>query len=61
MKCEITAVARFTWPGQNESFICAGHAPKLQATAAAMGLPLQILPLTFDEMAEKVCQQELRA
>lgn len=57
MKCEMTAVGRFTWPGRAESFICAGHEPKLVGLAQAMGLPLEVIHLTPEEMAEKVCQQ----
>ena len=36
---------RFTWPGRDESTICEEHVGKLRGVAAAMGLPLQVIPL----------------
>lgn len=46
--CGHTAAYRFTWPGQNEAGICEQHAGKLQGIAAAMGMPLQLIPLGLD-------------
>lgn len=46
VQCPCAALFRFTWPGRDEAFICAGHVPKLRAVAAAMGLNLQITELT---------------
>jgi len=48
-KCDAIAVARFTWPGREEKGICSAHLPKLRATASALGLRLQIIPLLDDE------------
>ena len=43
--CGIAAAFRFTWPGRDEAGICWGHAPKLKATADAMGMHLQLIPI----------------
>ena len=55
--CENDAVYRFTWPGQDESFICEDHVKWLQNVANAMGLHLQIIPLEKD-VSEK-CRQSM--
>lgn len=57
-RCEQKAVRRFTWPGQDESFICDEHLPKLQGVANAMGMHLQLIPL--DDDTEATCQQRVR-
>lgn len=51
--CTNKALYRYTWPGQNESGICEFHKPKLENIANAMGLPLQIIPLTVNELTEE--------
>jgi hypothetical protein len=43
--CGKPAAYRFTWPGQDEAFICEEHMPKLKMVAGAMGFQLQIVPL----------------
>jgi hypothetical protein len=58
-KCQNSAFYRFTWPGQNESFICTEHVNKLRSVADAIGLPLQIIDLTHDEQMQHTCQQEV--
>ena len=40
--CDSPGFARFTWPGQDEAEICHEHLPKLQATARAIGLHLEV-------------------
>lgn len=52
IRCENLGLYRFTWPGQDESFICESHVGKLRAVAAAMGLPLQIIPLEDWELED---------
>lgn len=47
--CTNPGAYRFTWPGQDEAHICREHMPKLRSIAAAMGLPLQIIPLDPDQ------------
>lgn len=59
-KCPHQAFYRFTWPGQDESFICTEHVNKLQGVASAMGMYLQIIPLSNEEQAEHTCNQEVR-
>ena len=44
--CDEPAAFRFTWPGQDEAGICIDHVDKLQNIARAMGLHLQVIPLT---------------
>jgi len=48
-QCPCLASYRFTWPGRNESFICSNCVDLLRNVSAAMGLPLQIIPLYNDE------------
>ena len=43
--CDTDAFYRYTWPGRDEAGICVIHAIKAQGVAAAMGLPLQMIPL----------------
>lgn len=44
--CEKPAAFRYTWPGQDEAGICLIHAEQLSAVAAAMGLYVQLIPLS---------------
>ena len=48
--CPNDGAYRFTWPGQKEAHICEEHVAKLRGVANAMGLPLQIIPLTPAEV-----------
>ena len=58
--CPLIAQFRYTWPGEDESFICPIHAPQLQTLARVMGLHLQIIPLQPGEMNVGItCQQHL--
>lgn len=59
-QCSNEASFRFTWPGREESFICADHIGKLSAIADAMGLPLQIIPLDpLVERDREMCRQRV--
>jgi len=59
MKCKNIAIYRYTWPGEQESFVCSDHYMKLTAIANAIGLPLQLIPL--DTNIEKIqCCQEVK-
>ena len=42
-KCENAALFRYTWPGNDESFICLEHSLWLQKVANAIGLHLQMI------------------
>lgn len=44
--CDLPATFRFTWPGRDEAGICHAHAPKLRGVAEALGLHLQLIPLS---------------
>lgn len=60
-QCGNEAIARYTWPGREESFICADHLPQLRVIACAMGLPLQCIPLVPDgaERDRQSCRQQV--
>ncbi len=59
MKCENKASYRFTWPGRDGSFICSHHVYTLRNISDALGLPLQIIPLTNEELEEgTLCNQK---
>ena len=45
--CGEFASFRFTWPGKPETTYCLDHAMKLQGVAAAIGLPLQLIVLSY--------------
>lgn len=61
-QCTHPAEFRFTWPGQDESFICEHHVGKLRSTANAMGMHLQVIQLSEDEIREmpETCRQKVR-
>lgn len=43
--CDNPGAYRFTWPGKDEAAICEQHVDWLKSVAAALGLPLQVIPL----------------
>ncbi len=43
--CDEPGAYRFTWPGQSEDHICAGHVGKLLGVAQMMGFYLEVTPL----------------
>ena len=47
--CKEYARVRYTWPGRDESCACDLHAAKLSGIAEAMGMHLQLIPLTEDD------------
>ena len=48
--CKNPARYRYTWPGDDESLICEKHVDKLVAVAEAIGLHLQIIPLSEEDL-----------
>ena len=44
--CDNPAKYRFTWPGNDEAVICEKCVNQLRGVASAMGLHLQIIPLS---------------
>lgn len=47
--CSEFAAVRYTWPGRDESVACITHAVNLKGVADAMGLHLQLIPLTVED------------
>jgi len=43
--CDRDGSYRFTWPGRDEAHICEDHVKQLRGIAAAMGFPLQVIPV----------------
>lgn len=57
--CKNYARYRYTWPGNDESFICDSHSTHLRNVAAAMGLHLQLISLTEADHLGPVGMQPL--
>lgn len=55
--CDGPVLFRYTWPGRDEAYTCLTHAIALKNIANAMGLPLQMIQLSFDEAEEHTCSQ----
>ncbi len=49
-KCKNKAKFRYTWPGRDESVCCESHAVGIKAVANAIGLHLQIIPLSENDL-----------
>lgn len=54
---------RYTWPGKNESVCCVDHAQQLVGVAGAIGLHLQLIPISYrvtDQIPDEfpTCQQK---
>lgn len=45
--CENPGALRFTWPGRDEAHVCIEHAQRLRNIANAMGMHIQLIPLTI--------------
>jgi len=58
--CQNSAHYRYTWPGKGESFICQIHAMKLIEVAEAIGLPLQLIRLSPEEISKRHCSQLIK-
>ena len=58
--CDNPPAYRYTWPGQDEAYICFKHAAWLDQVANAMGTYLQLFPLTAQDYlnAEKSDEQK---
>lgn len=57
--CPDPPALRFTWPGQDEAAICVVHAIQLNLIADAMGLHLQLIPLTAEDYL-RAAEQEAK-
>ena len=60
MICNQQAVFRYTWPGRNEAVICLECAQQLKVVAEAIGLHLQLIPLSGKEQAGMTCPQTIK-
>jgi hypothetical protein len=58
-RCGNQATLRYTWPGRDESYICDSCADKLDAVAQAIGLHIQLLPISAD--AGQQCEQQVKS
>lgn len=47
--CKNYAATKYTWPGRDQSAVCAEHLPKLLGVANAIGLYVQVLPISVEE------------
>lgn len=57
--CDKPAIYRYTWPGKDESVICKDHLGKLLSVANAMGVYLQIIQLSDEDLkVELICKQK---
>lgn len=56
-QCNKQATFRYTWPGRDEGVTCLEHAQQLKGIANAIGLYLQLIPLSGEEQLGKVCPQ----
>jgi len=45
--CGELATIRYAWPGKDESVCCIDHALQLSGVANAIGLHLQLIPITY--------------
>lgn len=52
-ECNAPAAFRFTWPGRDEAGICIVHAVQLRNIAQAMGLYVQLIPLTAEDYLQR--------
>jgi hypothetical protein len=55
--CDKVASHRFTWPGNDEAFICENHQRQLKRVADTMGLHLQTISLGTG--IQKTCTQKV--
>lgn len=63
--CGALANFRYTWPGRNEALICLSCAARLQQIAGAMGLYVQLIPISYsitDAIPDPypTCEQHVR-
>ena len=59
-QCQNDGQYRYTWPGKDETVICLSHVLWLKDVATAMGLHLQIIPLSEgDSLFGLKCPQEI--
>lgn len=50
LTCSNRAIYRYTWPGNDESVICDSHARQIKKVAEVIGLHLQLIPLSEEDL-----------
>lgn len=62
-ECENPAAFRYTWPGRDESAICAICALKMAQVINAMGLYVQMIPLSDGPLPDEWpnCKQRVKS
>ena len=60
-KCKEFALWRYTWPGEDEAFICVDHGEQLQNVARAIGMHLQLIAIAVpvDKKKRIHCSQNI--
>lgn len=59
--CPNPPAFRYTWPGQDEKFICAIHGAAAVRVMQSMGMYLQLIPITIDDLTREpmpACSQK---
>ena len=56
--CKQYAAVKYTWPGRDQSAACVDCAGKLVGVARAIGLHVQLIPITTDEHAKSRLDSE---
>lgn len=56
--CKNYAALKYTWPGRDQSAICAECAPMLRGVANAIGLHVQMLPIDPEEHERSMLHSE---
>ena len=51
-QCGKHASLRYTWPGRDEAVICVECAEKLAGVANAIGMHLQLIPITSRDVSD---------
>lgn len=56
-QCPYPAFYRFTWPGNDEAYVCFYHATKLLLVASAIGMNVHPVALGRDD--KHLCEQRV--
>lgn len=63
-ECGEHGAVLYTWPGKDQSVACIEHATELQGIANAMGMHLQLIMLSSDNVSDPLnwpaCQQKIK-
>ncbi len=59
-QCPNKAAYRYTWAGQDESFVCEEHEMQIKGIADALGYHCQTIPIIGYELLEEQCRQQVK-